>query len=40
VSVFDYGSEQEVARIPVGDHPQRVRRGAVQTAYLPGLPRP
>jgi YVTN family beta-propeller protein len=38
VSVFDYASEQEIASIPVGDHPQRVRRGAVQTAYLPGLP--
>jgi YVTN family beta-propeller protein len=40
VSVFDYGSEQEVARIPVGDHPQRVRRGAIQTAYVAGLPQP
>jgi DNA-binding beta-propeller fold protein YncE len=40
VSVFDYGSEQEVARIPVGDHPQRVRRGAIQAAYVAGLPQP
>ena len=40
VGVFDYASEQQVATIPVGDHPQRVRRGAVQTAYLPGLPAP
>jgi DNA-binding beta-propeller fold protein YncE len=40
VSVFDYQSERELARIPVGDHPQRVRRGAVQSAYLPGLPPP
>jgi DNA-binding beta-propeller fold protein YncE len=40
VGVFDYASEQQVASIPVGDHPQRVRRGAIQTAYLPGLPQP
>jgi hypothetical protein len=40
VGVFDYASEQQVATIPVGDHPQRVRRGAVQTAYLPNLPQP
>jgi YVTN family beta-propeller protein len=40
VGVFDYASEQQLATIPVGDHPQRVRRGAVQTAYLPGLPAP
>jgi hypothetical protein len=38
VGVFDYGAEQQVATIPVGDHPQRVRPGAVQTAYLAGLP--
>jgi DNA-binding beta-propeller fold protein YncE len=40
VGVFDYASEQQVATVPVGDHPQRVRRGAIQTAYLPGLPAP
>jgi len=40
VGVFDYASEQQIATIPVGDHPQRVRRGAIQTAYLPGLPPP
>jgi hypothetical protein len=40
VGVFDYASEQQIATIPVGDHPQRVRRGAIQTAYVPGLPPP
>src|SRR5918992_566945 len=40
VGIFDYASEQQIATVPVGDHPQRVRRGAVQTAYLPGLPQP
>jgi hypothetical protein len=40
VGVFDYASERQIASIPVGDHPQRVRRGAIQTAYLPGLPQP
>jgi DNA-binding beta-propeller fold protein YncE len=40
VGVFDYASEQQVATIPVGDHPQRVRRGAIQTAYVAGLPPP
>jgi DNA-binding beta-propeller fold protein YncE len=38
VAVLDYPSEREVARIPVGDHPQRMRMGLVRTADLPGLP--
>ena len=38
VVVIDYESEREVARIPVGDHPQRVRAGAIQSAYVAGLP--
>jgi YVTN family beta-propeller protein len=38
VVVLDYDTEREVARIPVGDHPQRVRVGAVRLAGLPGLP--
>ena len=40
VGVFDYDSEQQVATIPVGDHPQRIRAGAVRSSYLPGLPPP
>src|SRR6185503_7275197 len=38
VGVFDYVSEREVARIPVGDHPQRMRMGLVRTADIKGLP--
>jgi YVTN family beta-propeller protein len=40
VVVLDYNTEREVARVPVGDHPQRVRLGAVNRASLPGLPPP
>jgi len=40
VVVLDYESEREVARIPVGDHPQRVRVGAIQRSYVGGLPLP
>ena len=38
VSVVDYASEQEVARIPVGDHPQRMRMGLVRQDAIGGLP--
>jgi hypothetical protein len=38
VGVFDYASEREVARIPVGDHPQRMRMGLVRTSDIKGLP--
>lgn len=34
VSVISYAKRKEVARILVGDHPQRVRMGRVRTAWL------
>ena len=34
VSVISYAKEKEVARVPVGDHPQRMRMGRIRTAYL------
>ena len=40
VVVLDYATERELARVPVGDHPQRVRLGSVNRASLPGLPPP
>jgi hypothetical protein len=33
LSAISYATEGEVARIQVGDHPQRVRNGVVQTAW-------
>jgi YVTN family beta-propeller protein len=38
VAVLDYASEREVARIPVGDHPQRMRMGLVRSDAVGGLP--
>jgi DNA-binding beta-propeller fold protein YncE len=34
VSVLSYADEREVARIPVGDHPQRMRMGKVRAGWL------
>ena len=39
VVVIDYAQERQVAQVPVGDHPQRVRLGAVSHSALAGLPR-
>jgi DNA-binding beta-propeller fold protein YncE len=39
VSAISYGSEKEVARIPVGDHPQRMRMGKLRYGSL-GIRRP
>jgi len=38
VVVLDYATEQEVARIDVGDHPQRMRMGVIRGSDLAGLP--
>ena len=34
VSVISYEKQKEVARIPVGDHPQRIRTGNVRATWL------
>jgi hypothetical protein len=39
VSVISYETEEEVARIPVGDHPQRMRMGRIATPALRGMAR-
>jgi YVTN family beta-propeller protein len=41
LSAISYGTENEVARIQVGDHPQRVRNGVVRTDVpIAGVPVP
>jgi YVTN family beta-propeller protein len=34
ISVISYATKREVARIPVGDHPQRIRTGNVQADWM------
>jgi DNA-binding beta-propeller fold protein YncE len=34
VSVISYADEREVARVPVGDHPQRMRMGKLRTSQF------
>ena len=36
VVVVDYETEQQIERIPVGDHPQRMRMGNIRSEYVPG----
>ena len=38
VSAISYAEEREVARIPVGDHPQRMRMGKVRLGLLGTTP--
>lgn len=38
VVVLDYATEREVARIPVGNHPQRMRMGVIRGSDLARLP--
>jgi hypothetical protein len=37
ISVISYKRKKEIARVPVGDHPQRVRNGTVRAAWLRSL---
>jgi YVTN family beta-propeller protein len=37
IAAIDYGTEREVARVKVGDHPQRMRMGVVRVGSL-GIP--
>jgi hypothetical protein len=37
IAAIDYNTEAEVARVPVGDHPQRMRMGVVRIGSL-GIP--
>jgi YVTN family beta-propeller protein len=34
ISVISYDKQKEIARVPVGDHPQRIRTGNVRTDWL------
>ncbi len=36
VAVISYASARQIASIPVGDHPQRMRLGPIRSEFLPG----
>jgi hypothetical protein len=37
ISVISYRKRKEVAHIPVGDHPQRIRMGVVRNSWVRSL---
>jgi hypothetical protein len=40
ISIISYRKRLEIAEVPVGDHPQRVREGVIRSDLIAGLPAP
>jgi hypothetical protein len=40
ISIISYRRRKEIADVPVGDHPQRVREGVLRNSLVAGLPDP
>jgi hypothetical protein len=40
ISIISYRKRREIAEVPVGDHPQRVREGVIRSDLIAGLPAP
>jgi hypothetical protein len=40
ISIISYRRRKEIADVPVGDHPQRVREGVLRKGLIAGLPAP